>query len=148
MKTKLVFVAGAIALGLAGPMIGTSVANAQCLPGERVDGTTADMARAKARAAGYTNVVMSRKGCDSYWHGTANQGGRQVGIVVSPGGEVTVESVLDQPPGMEGGTSYTVPSDTRAYPQTATPVYPESQRAIPESQRAYPEPQRAIPQYR
>src|SRR5262245_20979528 len=102
MKTKFAFVAGALALGLAAPMLGAGAAYAQCSYGERVDGTTADMARAKAQRAGYTNVVMNRKGCDSYWHGTANQGGARVGIVVSPAGQVMVESQLDQPPGMSG----------------------------------------------
>lgn len=141
MKTKTGLIAAALAIGLAGPMIGAGAAYAQCMPGDRVDGTTADMARAKAMSAGYTNVVMKNKGCDSYWHGTASQGGRQVGIVVSPSGQVMVESTLDQPPGMEGGVSQTVypPGTERAYPQTATPAYPE---------RAVPETQRAIPQYR
>jgi hypothetical protein len=143
MKTKFAFVAGALALGLAAPMLGSSAAYAQCMHGERVDGTTADQARAKAQAAGFTNVVMNRKGCDSYWHGTANQGGARVGIVVSPAGQVLTESVLDQPPGMSGGTSYitgTQPAEP-VYPQTATPVYP-TERAIPE------QPQRVVPAYR
>jgi hypothetical protein len=143
MKTKTGLIAAALALGIAAPMAMSVPAYAQCMHGERVDGTTADMARAKAQAAGYTNVVMNRKGCDSFWHGTANQGGARVGIVVSPAGQVTVESLLDQPPSMSGGTSYTVPSDSqpaisenRPYPQTVTPGY--SERAIPQTQRAVP----------
>lgn len=155
MKTKTSLIAAAVALGLAAPMtMGATAAYAQCTNGERIDGSTADQARAKIQRAGYSNVAGLTKGCDNYWHGTANQGQRRVGVVLSPAGDVTVESVLDQPPGMSGGTSYTVPSDSQpaisensAYPQRA---YPETQRAIPETQRAvpvYPESQRAVPVY-
>lgn len=162
MKTKFAFVAGALALGLAAPLtMGAGAAYAQCTNGERIDGSTADQARAKIQGAGYTNVAGLTKGCDNYWHGTANQGSRRVGVVLSPAGQVMVESALDQPPGMEGGTSYivgtqpappsqpAVPTYAPSYPQTATtppagsyPVQP----AYPQSIR--PETQRAVPEYR
>ncbi len=151
MTTKMI--AAAIVMGLAVPMtMGATAAYAQCSHGERIDGSTADQARVKIQRAGYSNVAGLHKGCDNYWHGTANQGAGRVGVVLSPSDEVMVESVLDQPPGMSGGTSYTVPSDSqpaisenRDYPQRS---YPETQRAIPETQRAvpvYPESQRAYP---
>ena len=144
MKTKTGLIAAALALGIAAPMAMTAPAYAQCMHGERIDGTTADMARAKATSAGFSNVVMNRKGCDNYWHGTANQGGSRVGIVVSPAGQVMVESLLDQPPGMAGGVAYPASdsapsiSENRPYPQTITPGYPQTERAIPETQRAVP----------
>jgi hypothetical protein len=157
MKTKTSLIAAAVALGLAAPMtMGATAAYAQCSHGERIDGSTADQARVKIQRAGFSNVGGLTKGCDNFWHGTANQGASRVGVVLAPSGEVMVESVLDQPPGMSGGTSYTVPSDSqpaisenrdydnRAYPQR---TYPETQRAIPETQRAYPESQRAVPVY-
>ncbi len=163
MKTKTSLIAAAVALGLAAPMtMGATAAYAQCTNGERIDGSTADQARAKIQRAGYSNVAGLTKGCDNFWHGTANQGGKRVGVVLAPSGEVMVESVLDQPPGMSGGTSYTVPSDSqpaisenrgydnRSYDNSAYPqrAYPETRRAIPETQRAvpvYPESQRAYP---
>jgi hypothetical protein len=129
MKTKTGLIAAAVALGIAAPMAMSVPAYAQCQYGERVDGTTAEMARARAQSAGYTNVVMTRKGCDSYWHGIANQGGARVGIVVSPAGQVMTESRLEQPPGMEGGTSYIVGVEPAqpVYPQTViVPVYPQT----------------------
>jgi hypothetical protein len=150
MKTKTKLIAAAVALGIAAPMAMSVPAYAQCQYGERIDGTTAEMARARANSAGFTNVVMNRKGCDNYWHGTANQGGARVGVVVSPAGQVMVESVLEQPAGMEGGTSYIVGVEpvypntviVPVYPQTAVvPVYPQvvtpgyTERAIPEYPR-------------
>jgi len=159
MKTKMI--AAALVMGLAVPMtMGATAAYAQCSHGERIDGSTAEQARVKIQRAGFSNVGGLHKGCDNYWHGTANQGSGRVGVVLAPSGEVMVESLLDQPPGMSGGTSYTVPSDSqpaisenrdypqrdyRDYPQRS---YPETQRAIPETQRAvpvYPESQRAYP---
>jgi hypothetical protein len=168
MKTKTSLIAAAVALGLAVPMtMGATAAYAQCTHGERIDGSTADQARVKIQRAGFSNVTGLHKGCDNYWHGIANQGGGRVGVVLAPSGEVMVESVLDQPPGMSGGTSYTVPSDqqpaisenrgyddrsydSRRYDNSTYPQrgYPETQRAIPETQRAvpvYPESQRAYP---
>jgi len=160
MKTKTSLIAAAVALGLAAPMtMGATAAYAQCTNGERIDGSTADQARVKIQRAGFSNVTGLTKGCDNFWHGKANQGANRVGVVLAPSGEVMVESVLDQPPGMSGGTSYTVPSDSqpaisenrdypqrdyRDYPQRS---YPETQRAIPETQRTYPESQRAVPVY-
>lgn len=145
MTTRFALAAGALALGLAAPLtMGAGIAQAQCMHGERIDGSTAEQARAKIQRAGFTNVGGLAKGCDNFWHARALQDGRAVGVVLSPAGEVFVESMLDQPPGMSGGTSYVVPQDTQpAYPQTATPAYPETQRAVP----VYPESQRAVPAY-
>jgi hypothetical protein len=159
MKTKTGLIAAALALGLAAPMMGATAAYAQCTHGERIDGSTADTARAQIQRAGFSNVAGLTKGCDNYWHGTATQNGRAVGVVLAPSGQVMIESALDQPPGMSGGTSYTVdrytppPADTRpVYPQTASPGYPERttpepRRIYNEPQRTYPDSQRAVPSY-
>ncbi len=160
MTTKFAFVAGALALGLAAPLtMGAGAAYAQCMHGERIDGSTAEQARSKIQRAGFSNVGDLRKGCDNFWHGTASQGGQRVGVVLSPAGEVHIQSMLDRPPGMSGGTSYIVPSDTQpaygqpaypqtvypqtVYPQTASPAYGEPQPAVP----VYSERERAVPAY-
>ena len=62
-------------------------ARAAC-EGERVDGTTADWAAQKAKAAGYQKVTGLRKGCDSVWHGKAMKGTDAVNIAITPKGEV------------------------------------------------------------
>ena len=42
-----------------------TAAKAACEPGEKIDATTADQAKKRAEAAGYTQVRMTRKGCDN-----------------------------------------------------------------------------------
>ena len=116
MKTKLIV--AALALGLAGPTVGAAVAHAACTHGERIDGSTAADAKRKIQGAGYTNVTDLRKGCDNFWHGTAMQNGRTLGVVLSPQGQVMVES------GNEGAA----PSRSIA----AEPEYPVRQRAYPQ----------------
>jgi hypothetical protein len=69
-------------------MLAAGPAWAGCSASDRIDGTTADMARHKIEQAGYTNVTGLTKGCDNYWHGIAMRDGSSVGVVVSPTGEV------------------------------------------------------------
>ena len=68
-----------------------TAAQAACLPGERIDGRTADMAKRQAESAGYRNVQMEHKGCDNVWHGIATRDGSNTRFAVSPGGEVMPE---------------------------------------------------------
>jgi len=68
-----------------------TAANAVCLPGERIDGRTAEMAERQAESAGYRNVRMERKGCDNVWHGFATQNGASVRVAVDAGGKVMPE---------------------------------------------------------
>jgi hypothetical protein len=82
----------ALAALLAAPAAGlVAPAQAACAPGDRIDGTTAEWAREKAAAAGYSDITMERKGCDNFWHGFAMKDGQQTRIVVSPDGEVRPE---------------------------------------------------------
>src|SRR5262249_46632468 len=52
-------------------MVASGPAWAGCMAGERIDGTTADQAKRKIEAAGFTDVRDLSKGCDNYWHGEA-----------------------------------------------------------------------------
>ena len=61
-------------------------------PGEKLDRTTMADARQRAEKAGYAKVTGLRKGCDSIWHGKAEKAGASVFIMVTPSGEVAVET--------------------------------------------------------
>ena len=61
-------------------------------PGEKLDRTTVADARQAAEKAGYAKVANLGKGCDSVWHGKAEKAGAPVVIMVSPKGEVAVET--------------------------------------------------------
>jgi len=95
LQRSRILAAMAVSAGIAAgftllPALSISPAQAAC-EGERVNGTTADVAARKARAAGYEQMREWRKGCDSFWHATASKGGAQVNIVVTPSGEVMEE---------------------------------------------------------
>jgi hypothetical protein len=79
-----------IAPAIVGPVTLTA-AQAACESGDRVDNTTAAMAKKRAESAGYIQVRMERKGCDNVWHGFAVKGGASVRIAVSPQGQVMPE---------------------------------------------------------
>ena len=79
-----------IAPAILGPVTLTA-AQAACELGDRVDSTTAEMARKSAASAGYNQVRMERKGCDSVWHGFATKGGAAMRIAISPQGQVMPE---------------------------------------------------------
>ncbi|HEV3177441.1 MAG TPA: hypothetical protein VGZ72_15720 [Stellaceae bacterium] len=79
-----------VAPALLGPASFTA-ARAACEPGDRIDNTTADMAKKRAESAGYSQVRMERKGCDNVWHGFGMKGGTAVRVAVSPSGEVMPE---------------------------------------------------------
>lgn len=79
---------------LMAPTIGPktlTAAYAVCLPGERIDGRTAEMAARQAETAGYRNVQMEHKGCDNVWHGFATRNGASTRVAVQPSGEVVPE---------------------------------------------------------
>ena len=79
-----------IAPALLGPTHFTA-AQAACEAGDKIDNTTAEMAKKRAESAGYSQVRMERKGCDNVWHGTAMKGGSSVRVAVLPSGEVAPE---------------------------------------------------------
>jgi len=79
-----------VAPTIVGPQALTA-AYATCLPGERIDGRTSEMAAKQAESAGYNNVQMEHKGCDNVWHGFATRGGASTRLAISPSGEVMPE---------------------------------------------------------
>src|SRR5262249_53270554 len=79
-----------IAPALLGPTSFTA-ARAACDPDEKVDATTATQAKKRAEGAGYSQVRMDHKGCDSVWHGTGMKDGASVPVAVLPSGEVMQE---------------------------------------------------------
>lgn len=62
-----------------------------CLPGEKIDGSTAEEAKAKIEATGYSEVKIDHKGCDNFWHGSGVYGGVRGNVVLSPDGHVMPE---------------------------------------------------------
>jgi hypothetical protein len=85
---------GKVAAGLlvaAALVIAAGPAAAACSANHRIDGSTADQARKKMEAAGYSHVQSLNKGCDNYWHGTAMRNGQMVYVVLTPQGEVMRE---------------------------------------------------------
>lgn len=109
-KSALIVAAAAIGISVA-PGLGLGVAAAQgnCMPGDRIDGSTANQAAAKMRAAGYTNLSGFAKGCDNFWHATGMKNGQQVGVVLSPQGTVMTESAMNGSAPPESITTTTTP---------------------------------------
>ena len=62
-----------------------------CHFGEVIDGSTADDARRKIEAAGYTDVHGLKKSCDNNWHGPAMLNGAPVNVMIRPDGRVVQE---------------------------------------------------------
>ena len=101
MTTKLILssLAVATALAVAQPIaapVGAWAQNASqptnnCDPGDKIDGSTANDARKKMEAAGYTDVTALYKGCDNVWHGQARANGNAVNVMVGPDGVVRQE---------------------------------------------------------
>lgn len=63
-----------------------------CHFGEVVDSSTADDARRKIEAAGFSDVRDLKKSCDNFWHGHATWNGRMINVVLTPAGKVMLES--------------------------------------------------------
>lgn len=82
----------AAAILLASPVVGSNAALAQCDPGTRINGTTADQAKRVFEKAGYRQVRELKKGCDSVWHAVAVKDGNGVRVALSPTGEIMPEN--------------------------------------------------------
>ena len=97
LKTLLVVIVLALlTVVLMAPPAGAQDATPQpgnnCAAGEAIDGSTAEQAKAKLEAAGYTNITGLEKGCDNVWHAQATSGGNPVNVMVSPDGSVNQET--------------------------------------------------------
>jgi hypothetical protein len=63
-----------------------------CAAGDKIDGSTAEQAKAKLEAAGYTDITGLNKGCDNVWHAQARNGGNPVNVMVTPDGTINQET--------------------------------------------------------
>ena len=63
-----------------------------CAATDKIDASTAEQAKAKLEAAGYTNITGLEKGCDNVWHAQATNGGNPVNVMVAPDGSVNQET--------------------------------------------------------
>jgi hypothetical protein len=66
-------------------------AQAACMAGDKIDGTTANDARKKIEGAGYSMVRDLKKGCDNVWHAEAMRGSEAVHVAMLPQGQITPE---------------------------------------------------------
>lgn len=89
-KSLAYAVAAAVVFG-AGPFDIVERAGAACDAEDKIDKSTAADARKKIEGAGYRKVANLKKGCDNYWHATAEKNGTAVFVVLSPQGEVIEE---------------------------------------------------------
>lgn len=91
LTSAMIAIAALVALSAlpGAPVI--AVAHAGCAAGDRIDNTTADQAKRRIEAAGYTNVHDLHKGCDNYWHSMAMKDGNAVRVALSPEGRVLRE---------------------------------------------------------
>lgn len=79
------------AIGLVAALV-QAPAWAACDPGDKPDKTTAADARKRIEAAGYRQVSDLKKGCDNVWHGLATRDGKPVAVLVTPDGQVMLET--------------------------------------------------------
>lgn len=66
----------------------------RCAADAKIDGSTADDARKKMNAAGYTQITDLKKGCDNFWHGRAIKDGAATGVLLAPDGRVQSEGLI------------------------------------------------------
>jgi hypothetical protein len=96
MSAKLILSSLSVAAVLAvQPIAATAQDSSQptnnCAASDKIDGTTANDARKKMEAAGFTDVTALYKGCDNVWHGQARASGNAVNVMVGPDGVVRQE---------------------------------------------------------
>ena len=89
MRKAVIGAVAALGLALAGPALAQSSEGKP--PDAKFDATTADQAKKKMEAAGYTRVTGLRKGYDAVWHAMASKGAGQVRIALTPDGKVFEE---------------------------------------------------------
>ena len=67
------------------------VAQAGCMAGDRIDGTTAEQTKKKLEAAGYSKISELMKGCDNTWHAVAMKSGAPARVAVTSSGQIYPE---------------------------------------------------------
>ncbi len=92
MRRKISLFAGALAaLMLVGSLSLTLPARAACWATDPVNDTTAEQAARAMEQAGYAQVQVYEKGCDSAWHAHAMLNGSPVNVVWNREGQVLTE---------------------------------------------------------
>ena len=93
MSTRINLLVGsflaALAAGSAAPIVDNALAI--CSPNDPVNGTTATDAMRAMERAGYSQVQVYAKGCDSAWHAHAIQNDIPVNVVWNREGQVLTE---------------------------------------------------------
>ena len=93
MRQAIVGAAVALSLALGGAAFAQTPASSSegRPPDAKFDATTADQAKKKIEAAGYSKVTGLRKGYDAVWHGMAMKGASSVRVALTPEGKVFEE---------------------------------------------------------
>jgi predicted lipoprotein with Yx(FWY)xxD motif len=117
MRTKISLLVGSVLVALAAGSVPPIVdsALAACSPNDPVNGTTATDAMRAMESAGFTQVQVYEKGCDSAWHAHAIQNGMPVNVVWNSEGQVVTEGDL-----YPAQTAYPATRDTYPF----SPEYP------------------------
>jgi hypothetical protein len=93
MYSRIAILASSIAVAVlaltAQPLI--PGAYAACSPQDKINNTTAQDAIKATEQAGYTQVHILAKGCDSAWHASAMLNGKPVFVVWNREGQVVTE---------------------------------------------------------
>jgi hypothetical protein len=92
MRWKIGLFGGALsALVIAGSLGISSPAQAACASTDPVNATTAEQAAQAMQQAGYSQIQVYEKGCDSAWHAHAMLNGSAVNVVWNRDGQVLTE---------------------------------------------------------
>jgi len=92
MRLKIGLFGGALsALVIAGSLGISSPVQAACWASDPVNATTADQASRAMQQAGYSQIQVYEKGCDSAWHAHAMLNGSPVNVVWNGEGQVLTE---------------------------------------------------------
>jgi hypothetical protein len=73
------------------PSFASEAQTSGCAAGDKIDKSSADMAKKAMTKAGYLQIHDLKKGCDNFWHGQATKDGQAVYILLSPQGQVGTE---------------------------------------------------------
>ncbi|WP_158240717.1 PepSY domain-containing protein [Telmatospirillum siberiense] len=91
-KSSIAMAAVVVLAGLSlAPQFAHEAHASGCDANDKIDKSSADMARKAMAKAGYLQIHALKKGCDNFWHGQATRNGVAVRIVLSPHGQIETE---------------------------------------------------------
>ncbi len=92
MRSKIGLFGGALsALVIVGSLGVSSPVQAACVASDSVNATTAEQATQAMQQAGYSQIQVYEKGCDSAWHAHVLLNGSPVNVVWNREGQVLTE---------------------------------------------------------